>query len=141
MADNFSQPLQNVLPERCPRYCDTRPYVPTIQEECYVVKVYDGDTFTIATHVGMDKDTLYRFSVRLRGVNCCEIRTRDPEEKIRGKLARDFVRSKIMSQKVKLLNVDFDKYGRLLADTIICSTNEDLATILIENGHAKKYMC
>jgi len=74
-------------------YKDTIPYIPAI-ESGKVIKVYDGDTITIATKLPHDNEHVYRFSVRLRGIDCPEMRKADEKEK--AILARDFVSQRIM---------------------------------------------
>ena len=48
---------------------DTVQFVPPINEGI-VIKVHDGDTFTLAAKLPYEKSPLYRFSVRLNGINC-----------------------------------------------------------------------
>tara|TARA_Y100000287_G_C14173756_1_gene331228 strand:- start:176 stop:640 length:465 start_codon:yes stop_codon:yes gene_type:complete len=86
-----------------------------------VVKVYDGDTITVATNVINDNvsDTFYRFSVRIRGIDCPEIRTKNATEKECAKIARKAVMDTFYHKIVTLTNVSYDKYGRILADVSI----------------------
>lgn len=86
-----------------------------------VVKVYDGDTITVATNVVNDNvsDTFYRFSVRIRGIDCPEIRTKNDTEKECAKIARKAVMDTVYHKIVTLTNVSYDKYGRILADVSI----------------------
>ncbi|MBL8615840.1 MAG: thermonuclease family protein [Deltaproteobacteria bacterium] len=86
-----------------------------------VVKVYDGDTITLASG---DK-------VRLRGVNTPELR---PAEAY-GKEARDAAAKLLMGQEITLSYGPGEKrdgYGRLVA-SVRCD-GVDLATMLVENG-------
>ena len=48
-------------------YDDTIPYIPELTHG-KVVKVYDGDTITIASQLP-GSSTLYRFSIRLAGID------------------------------------------------------------------------
>lgn len=86
-----------------------------------VVKVYDGDTITLASG---DK-------VRLRGVNTPELR---PPEAF-GKEARDAAAALLMGKEVFLSYGPGEKrdgYGRLVA-SVRCG-DVDLATMLVEEG-------
>lgn len=94
-------------------YAVTVPYIPPITRG-KVVKVYDGDTITVASKVP-GSDTWYRFSVRLAGIDCPEIKSKTASEKQVAQLAKQFVISQIMDQVVTLENVEMEKYGRLLA--------------------------
>ena len=96
---------------------DTIPFVPNITSGV-VIKVYDGDTITIATKLGVDSP-LYRFSVRLAGIDAPELHTQNEHEKAHAILARDALSDKIMGKVVTCKNVSFEKYGRILADIYI----------------------
>lgn len=94
-------------------YDTTVPYIPPVTAG-KVVKVYDGDTITIATRMP-GSDTMYRFSVRLAGIDCPEIRSHSASEKTVAQLAKQFVTEQVMGEIVSLKNVEMEKYGRLLA--------------------------
>ena len=59
---------------------NTKPFVPPLTGG-RVIKVYDGDTITVANYMPFPNSPLYRFSVRLRGIDCPEIKTKNPTEK------------------------------------------------------------
>jgi len=80
-----------------------------------VIKVYDGDTITIATKLS-DKSPMYRFSVRLAGIDGPELRTHNENEKKHAILSRDALSNKIMGKVIICKNVSLEKYGRILAD-------------------------
>ena len=50
------------------KYEDCIPFVPPLTEGI-VVKVYDGDTITIASKMPWKDSPYYRFSVRINGIN------------------------------------------------------------------------
>ena len=85
-----------------------------------VISVHDGDTITLATYVN---EKLYKFSVRLRGIDCAEIRTTNPIEKECAELAKKETSELVLGKYVDLTNVNIDKYGRLLADVVVNGTN------------------
>ena len=118
------------------QYSDTRIYVPRISSG-RVIKVYDGDTITIGTYLQGD-DTLYRFSVRLKGIDCPEMRTRNSSEKECALLSKAFVADKVMDTVVRLENIELEKYGRLLAD-VYCTNGECLNDLLCQQRLAVKY--
>ena len=101
-----------------------------------VVKVYDGDTITIAGRIGNDR-TIYKFSVRLRGIDCPEMKTKNQSEKNIAIKARDFVAALCLNKRVRLENCSNDKYGRLLADVVVNGKN--ISALLIENKLAVAY--
>ena len=82
-----------------------------------VVKVYDGDTITVMTAVpGLQDTTVFKFSIRFRGIDTPEMRSHDANEKRLATVARDALRTKILGAHVELRNVGTEKYGRLLCD-------------------------
>lgn len=102
-----------------------------------VIKVYDGDTITIASKMPYDNSPLYRFHVRLNGIDTPEIKGKNPDEKGVAKLARDFVSSLVLQKTVTLENIQNDKYGRILADVYVEGTH--INTLLINERLAVKY--
>lgn len=84
-----------------------------------VVKVYDGDTITVATPLDNTRAPIYRFPVRLRGIDSPEIRGKEKQEVIVAMVARDALAAKVLNQTVFLQNIDTEKYGRVLADVYL----------------------
>ena len=121
---------------KTPCYSDTIKFVPPVTTG-FVVKVYDGDTITIASKLPYLHSPLYRFSVRINGIDCPEIRTSDPNEKKCAQMAKEFLQNLLINKSVILKEVDTDKYGRLLADVYIDDKN--VSDLMIENNFAVKY--
>lgn len=107
----------------------------TITAKC--VDVYDGDTCTVAIHVGNLGVKL--FKVRILGLDTPEIRTRNTEEKKIGLEVKDFVKNLILNEIIILECGSFDKYGRLLANIKILNQDKYLKDILIESGMGIAY--
>jgi len=99
-------------------YKDTIGFVPPIITG-KVIKVYDGDTITIASKLPNSETPIYRFSVRLSGIDSAEIHGKTPNEKKEAILARDALHHLIFGKMVHLKNVSTEKYGRLLADVYL----------------------
>ena len=104
------------------RWDETTPFVPPIKSG-YVIKVYDGDTITIAAKMPFINSPIYRFSVRLIGIDCPEIKGKTLTEKELAINARDALANKVMGKLVTLQNVSLEKYGRLLADVYCDGVN------------------
>ena len=83
---------------------DTIEFVAPI-EKGIVIKVYDGDTITIASKLPYETSPLYRFSVRLNGIDCPEIKSKDENEKECAKIAKKEMNDLIMNKMVILKNV------------------------------------
>ncbi len=105
--------------------------------EAKVVKVYDGDTITIAAFFN---GGIHKFNVRIYGVDCAEIKGGTEESKAKAVEAKEFVENMILN---KIINIDVlnnrsyggrkirEKYNRLLA---ICRYKDlDIAEELIKN--------
>jgi len=99
-------------------YLNTEPFVPQITEG-KVIKVYDGDTITIAARLPYRDAPISRFSVRLSGIDSPELKTHNPNEKIAAIMSRDKLHDLIFDKIVTLQNVSLEKYGRILADVYL----------------------
>jgi len=116
-------------------YDDTIPFVPEFSK-CKVIKVYDGDTITVAAYLKGQKQC-YRFSVRLRGIDSPEIKTHNAEEKIAAIKSRDSLSGKILNEIIYLENIGTEKYGRLLADVMF--KGENMNKWMLDNKLAVPY--
>ena len=129
-------------------WSDTKPFIPPITQG-YVIKVYDGDTITIATKLPYVESPLYRFSVRLNGIDCPEIKGKNALEKQVAHYAKMYVSDRVLHKTIYLDNVKTEKYGRVLADVYINPIlqaarqeqrqNESLSQMLLRNGLAVEY--
>ena len=129
-SDDFSNATYENVPE----------FIPDIRHG-KVIRVYDGDTFTIAARISVDGNELpklFRFTVRLNGIDTPEIRTKNQTEKRLAILARDNLAELLFGSVVILQNVSYDKYGRILAD-VITKDGVNVSRWMIENGHAVEY--
>jgi micrococcal nuclease len=117
-------------------YKDTIPFIPPITEG-KVVKVYDGDTITVATKLPYENSPYYRFSVRLKGIDCPEIKTKNKDEKECATLARDYLRDLLMDKMILLKEVELEKYGRILAH--VYYEEKNVSDMLCEKRLAVKY--
>lgn len=108
-------------------YKDTARFIPPI-DVGKVIKVYDGDTITIAAKIPNSNLPLYRFSVRLAGIDSAEIKGHTEAEKKAAVVARDALHGLIYGKIITLENVSIEKYGRVLAD------------IYLENLHINQWM-
>jgi endonuclease YncB( thermonuclease family) len=97
---------------------DTTPFVPPVTYG-QVIKVYDGDTITIASKIDIPNSPLYRFSIRLNGVDAPEIHGKNNDEKESAIYARDQLENLVLHRFVQLKNQKTEKYGRILADVYL----------------------
>jgi endonuclease YncB( thermonuclease family) len=121
---------------------NTIPFIPPVTKG-RVIKVYDGDTITIATTLKYKKNFFktisqkYRFNVRLAGIDCAEIRTQNEDEKKVAHFSKYKLSELILNKKVRLNDVKLDKYGRLLAYVIYDDIN--INSWMLEQNLAVKY--
>ena len=66
--------------------------------KCEVTRVVDGDTIDVILDLGFE--ILHKARVRLFGIDTPESRTRDKDEKVRGKMASKFLQEAIDSGSV-----------------------------------------
>ena len=90
---------------------DSIAFVPPI-EAGKVVKVYDGDTFTIITRLA-GNPTLYKFQIRMNGIDAPEIKTKADHEKQLGLHSRDELSNLIFQKVVVLKNLSYEKYANI----------------------------
>ena len=117
-------------------YENTIPFVPPVTYG-KVIKVYDGDTITIAAKLPYPKSPVYRIAVRLNGIDTPEIKGQTQKEKDLAKHIRDTLQTKLMNKIVQLKNTSSEKYGRLLADVYL--DDVCINTWMIEQGFAVAY--
>lgn len=107
-----------------------------------VVDVYDGDTCTCIVDLGFKLKL--KIKVRLLGIDTPEIRTKDLEEKKKGKETRDWLKERILDKEVLIHTEKKGKFGRWLGT--IWEVEESKLNFessynnkLIKEGLAKEY--
>ena len=92
---------------------------------CEVKRVVDGDTVDVILDLGFDVS--YSTRVRLYGIDTPESRTRNKDEKARGKMAGSFLEEAIEDgEKIVIqtkLKDSKGKYGRVLGDVVVDGVN------------------
>ena len=117
-------------------YNNSVPFAVQIQSG-KVIKVYDGDTITVASKLPHSQYPVYRFSIRLRGIDSPEIKSRNELEKSAAVIARDALHAKIFDKIVTFKNVGTEKYGRMLADVYL--EDENINQWVLDNKYAVAY--
>jgi len=107
--------------------------------KCKVTRVVDGDTIDALIDLGFD--VKYQSRVRLYGIDTPESRTRDKDEKARGKMASAFLKDSINNGKTVVLQTKLSdsrgKFGRVLASVVVDEV--DINQAMIENHLAVAY--
>ena len=92
---------------------------------CKVTRVVDGDTIDVDLDLGFD--IIYKCRVRLYAIDTPESRTRNKDEKVRGKLAAKFLKDAISNGKNVILQTQLKdskgKFGRVLASVVVDGIN------------------
>ena len=108
------------------------------ENKCGVTRIVDGDTVDCEIDLGFD--IVYKSRVRLYGIDTPESRTKDLDEKARGKLASDFLAQHILHADKLVIQTKLDKkgkFGRVLG--VIVADGVDLNQALIDNHLAVAY--
>ena len=81
-------------------YKDTIKFIPPITS-VYVIKVYDGDTITVCNRLPIKNcNDIFRFSVRLDGIDAPEMRGSPRKEKKLAIRSRDALHKKVYNKHV-----------------------------------------
>jgi endonuclease YncB( thermonuclease family) len=137
---------------------DTQPIsLDGVKSWCRVVDVYDGDSLTVVMPY-KDKQHVFKFAIRLAGIDACEMNSKLLENKIKATLARDRVIQLVTGKSIipvfrtrkdvqTYLNKDvylvwihcygMDKYKRILADVYV--GNETISLVLVREKLAYVY--
>ena len=109
---------------------------------CKIVDVYDGDT---VRGVFENNGQYNKWTIRMYGYDSPEMRpsrkleNRD-EIKAKAIISRDYLRSKILNKTIFLHCLDFDKYGRVLANIYIEELGEkSLNDHMVEMNYGYAY--
>jgi|TARA_R110000744_G_scaffold53068_1_gene113489 micrococcal nuclease len=106
---------------------------------CTVDRVVDGDTIDVILDLGFD--ILYRSRVRLYGIDTPESRTRNKDEKVRGKMASAYLKKAIDSGKKVVIETKLKdskgKFGRVLGNVMVDGIN--INQLMIVNYLAVAY--
>lgn len=102
-----------------------------------LISVYDGDSFYIDIPSCNIDVFCKHISIRIRGVDCPEMKGGTAETKARAKQAKEYSERFLKSGKILLYNCGRDKYFRLLCDVNV--NKRDLARELIKNGYGIPY--
>ena len=92
---------------------------------CTVTRVVDGDTIDVILDLGFS--ILHKCRVRLYGIDTPESRTKNQDEKARGKLAAKYLKDSINNGTEIILRSKLKdskgKYGRVLGEIIVDNIN------------------
>ena len=106
---------------------------------CKVERVVDGDTIDVVLDLGFD--ILYKSRVRLYGIDTPESRTRNKDEKARGKMASAFLKKAIDNGNKVVIQTKLKdsrgKFGRVLGNVVVDGVNINQS--MIDNYHAAAY--
>jgi len=107
--------------------------------KCTVDRIVDGDTIDVILDLGFD--IRFKSRVRLYGIDTPECRTRDLDEKARGKIAAGFVQSTIEEGKLIQIRTKLKdsrgKYGRVLGELIVDGIN--INQLMIDKHYCVAY--
>jgi|TARA_R100001510_G_C7607330_1_gene171973 micrococcal nuclease len=106
--------------------------------KCHITRIVDGDT--VDANIDCGFDIIFKSRIRLYGVDTPESRTRDLDEKARGKMASAFLQEQINKAELVKVKTKLDKkgkFGRVLGSII--ADDIDLNQAMIEKNLAVAY--
>tara|TARA_X000001036_G_C20527547_1_gene744835 strand:- start:161 stop:586 length:426 start_codon:yes stop_codon:yes gene_type:complete len=107
--------------------------------KCTVDRIVDGDTIDVILDLGFD--IRFKSRVRLYGIDTPECRTRDLDEKARGKMAAAFVQSSVEEGELIQIRTKLKdsrgKYGRVLGELIVDGIN--INQLMIDKHYCVAY--
>ena len=106
---------------------------------CTVERVVDGDTIDVTLDLGFD--ILHKCRVRLYGIDTPESRTRNLDEKARGKMAGSFLKKSVEEGEKVIIQTKLKdskgKYGRVLGEVVV--DNKNINKLMIKKNLAVAY--
>lgn len=117
--------------------CPAVIYASSVIKPDSVVRIHDGDTFTI--NIAGCPDVLCRhIPVRINGIDAPEIRGKCVQEKVDAKTVRQYLSDRLLKAKtIELYNVSRDKYFRINADVFLDGDN--IGSDMIRKGLVRPY--
>lgn len=106
-----------------------------------VIKTIDADTLRCEISLGFD---VYKvIDIRLARINAPEVRTKDEDEKYRGRKAKEFVEDLLHPVEHVIIRTEKDKrsFNRYIGEVLVPTPAEtiNLSDLLLEKGHAEEY--
>ena len=113
----------------------SKPFIYRISKD--TIDVYDGDTFKCDIDLGFSI-ILKKQAVRLSGINCPELRTKDKREKALGYEAKEKLKE-ILDEafEVTLQSLGKGKFGRVIS--ICYADGYNVNDMMVESGLARPY--
>ena len=103
---------------------------------CKILKIYDGDTFTIGFRFGTK---FYKKSVRIEGIDTPELHSKVEKEAKLCRLGREFAKERYLDELVHVLMKENDKYGRILVELFDRETGESINRMMVQHKFARTY--
>tara|TARA_Y100001938_G_C7996326_1_gene382305 strand:+ start:255 stop:674 length:420 start_codon:yes stop_codon:yes gene_type:complete len=106
--------------------------------KCHITRIVDGDT--VDANIDCGFDIIFKSRIRLYGVDTPESRTRNLDEKARGKMASAFLQEQINKAKLVKVKTKLDKkgkFGRVLGSII--ADDIDLNQAMVDKNLAVAY--
>jgi len=106
--------------------------------KCKIIDIYDGDTLTFIFKFG---DNFYKNRLRLSGIDCPEIRTKNKLEKEAGYKAKKYLQNLVLGKIVWIKFDKNDKYGRSMGWIYLDEKmkTENINSQMIVSGLAYEY--
>lgn len=101
------------------------------------IRVVDGDTIKCDIALGFNV-ILSSQTIRLKGIDCGEIHSKDLTEKAYGIKAKQYVEELCKDTQLILTSSGYDKFGRILG-SIELPDGKTIESLLLDNNYAVTY--
>ena len=130
------RPAPQAAPVPAPQTPNTPEDLNNVFNGVTLIKVIDGDTLKVSLPC---KNAVFcqNISVRVRGVDTPELRSKNPQERQKAQEAKAFTIQFTQNKNLNLTHCARDKYFRLLCN--VEADGEDLSAALLNAGYAAPY--
>jgi micrococcal nuclease len=107
--------------------------------KCTVLRILDGDTLDVDVDLGFSV-ALKKQRIRMYNIDTPESRTRDKEEKVRGLLSKEFLKTFCpVGSDIRLISHGKGKYGRILGEIFTVNGMVSINQHMCDEGYAVQY--
>ena len=107
--------------------------------KCTVLRIIDGDTLDVDVDLGFSV-ALKKQRIRMYDIDTPESRTRDKEEKVRGLLSKEFLKTFCpVGSDIRLISHGKGKYGRILGEIFTIYGEVSVNQHMCDEGYAVQY--
>jgi micrococcal nuclease len=112
-----------------------KPIKPHIPVE--VLRVIDGDTVEVRAQIWLDQHITTK--VRIRTIDAPELQSACSQERQLAEASRERLLVILGKNRAYLTDIGYDKYGSRILGNILTLQGQDIAGVMVSEGHARPY--